>query len=258
MNTNEVTSRLDRIIELLEALTAANQIPAPAASSQAHHNLPTFQGYPCAWTRDARGFPSYIVDPDGEIAEKRTSNDDVWYSTKTGDDYGPHLAKVRAGETLPDNAQWQPPRTQAQTPTAARSAPPDAENGPDSRRSGAPDGPKAAQTAPVDAEPASHRRPDGPQQQAAANAQAAAAQPQASPPDDDNPFSTLAAPTLRRLHALGRAVHGEAWREIGPERVTAHSDGRAERSDQLSHDEAIRLINELQAAIGKDTPEYAG
>lgn len=87
-----------------------------------------------------------------------------------------------------------------------------------------------------------------------------AAAPQPEPPDDDNPFTTLDAGTLRQLHALGRSVHGdEGWREIGPERVTAHSDGRAKRSDQLSHAEALRLINELQGQLEqKDTPEYAG
>ena len=257
---------LERIAAALETIAGAMTAPGAQhqgeASTQAHGRLPTFYGYPCSWTQDARGFPSYIVTPDGEIADKRTSNDDVWYSTKTGDDFGPHLAKVRAGETLPPEAQWTPPAAQerrapenqapapatATDPTPAPQPTPEPEPVPIAHTNG----------------PRPTERPGDAQKRAAEQARSAAAEPQAEAPDPDNPFSTVDAATLRRLHALGRSVHGEQWREIGPQRVTEHSDGRAERSDQISHDEAIRLINELQAIIQERrparerSPEYAG
>ena len=238
MDANDRTARaMERIADALE--TIAGAVTAPGAQPQAHGRLPTFQGYPCSWTKDARGFPSYIVTPDGEIADKRTSQDDVWYSTKADEEFGPHLAKVRAGETLPPEAQWTPPAAQeVQSPviqgntTAAPSTPP-----------------------PPAAAPVNEGTP-------AKQARAAAASPQPDPPDSENPFTALDNPTLRRLHALGRAVHGEQWREVGPARVLAHSDGRAERSERLSHDEATRLINELTAAMETKakgrTPEFAG
>ena len=266
MDANDRTARaLERIADALE--TIAGAVTAPGAqpqaqgetSTQAHGRLPTFQGYLCSWTKDARGFPSYIVTPDGEIADKRTSQDDVWYSTKTGEEFGPHLAKVRAGETLPPEAQWTPPAAQeVQSPviqgntTAAPSTPLPPAAEPE---------PSQAPAAPVN-ESTPAERPGEAQRRAAEQARAAAASPQPEPPDSENPFTALDNPTLRRLHALGRAVHGEQWREVGPARVLAHSDGRAERSEQLSHDEATRLINELTAAMETKakgrTPEFAG
>ena len=186
MDANDRTARaLERIADALE--TIAGAVSAPGAQPQAHGRLPTFQGYPCSWTKDARGFPSYIVTPDGEIADKRTSQDDVWYSTKTGEEFGPHLAKVRAGETLPPEAQWTPPAAQeVQSPviqgntTAAPSTPP----------------PPAAEPEPSQA-PAAPVNESTPAEQA----RAAAASPQPEPPDSENPFTALDNPTLRRQHA---------------------------------------------------------
>ena len=237
---------------------------APGAQRQAHGRLPTFYGYPCSWTQDARGFPSYIVTDDGEIADKRTSNDDVWYSTKAGDEFGPHLAKVRAGETLPEEAQWTPPAAPERQPreNQAPTTAPDPTPPPQPTPASDPEPVPAAHTNGNSPRPT--ERPGDAQKRAEEQARSAAAEPQAAALDPNNPFSTVDVATLRRLHALGRAVHNDDWREIGPERVTAHSDGRAERSDQLSHDEAIRLINELQAIIQERrqarerSPEYAG
>ena len=77
-------------------------------------------------------------------------------------------------------------------------------------------------------------------------------EPAAEPPEPDNPFTVVDEPTLRRLHQLGRQAHGEdGWRQTGPERIQAHSDGRTSSSAQLSHPEAVRLINELTAQLQK-------
>ena len=48
-------------------------------------------------------------------------------------------------------------------------------------------------------------------------------------------------------------AHSEDWRRIGALRSLIHSDGRAQRNDQLCHQEAPQLINELTVAI-KHTP----
>ena len=265
MDTNEVTRRLDRIIELLEALTATGQVPT-TASTQAQGtaaHLPTFAGFNCSWQKNDRGLPAYLVDPDtGELAQRTERQGDVWwsYTDETHPSGFRRLAELKAGDQMPAEAQWKPPaapklpprENQAQPRTEALTAPATPENGPPPAGSQPPP--------PENRPPEPSERPGNAQAQAAAKAQEAAAKPQPQAPDDENPFTTLSQGTLRRLHALGRAVHGEQWREIGPERVTAHSDGRAERSDQLSHDEAIRLINELQAEIQarKQSPEYAG
>ena len=44
-------------------------------------------------------------------------------------------------------------------------------------------------------------------------------------------------------------AHGEDWRRIGALRSLIHSDGRAQRNDQLCHQEAPQPINELTVAI---------
>ena len=52
---------------------------------------------------------------------------------------------------------------------------------------------------------------------------------------------------LQRLHKGGRAVYGNAWQATGPQLVFAYSDGRTDRSPELSHDEAERMIADLTA-----------
>lgn len=256
MDTNErIATALERIADALEAI-APGAVTAQAQAGTQAHGLPTFYGYPAAWTTDSRGFPSHIITPDGEIAEKRTSQDDVWYSTKTGDEYGPHLAKVRAGEVLPDEAKWTPPASrELRSPENQAPAPPASKPTPATENSAGPAGSHAT--------PPEKRPPErtGDSQGAHIDAaKQAAASPQPEPPEAGNPFDELDEPTLRQLHALGRAVHGaEGWREKGPERVTAHSDGRATSSAQLSHPEAVRLINELKGELEKrSATEYAG
>lgn len=83
--------------------------------------------------------------------------------------------------------------------------------------------------------------------------------PQPANPDP-NEFDAEIDANLRRTHAhrlqrLESQVAELQWRQTGPERVQAHSDGRA--SAQLSHPEAIRLINELTAQLHKPAA-YAG
>ena len=68
---------------------------------------------------------------------------------------------------------------------------------------------------------------------------------QAASPDDVNFWQDL------------QQAHGEDWCRTDALRNLIHSDGRAQRNDQLCHQEAPQLINELTVAI-KHTPQHAG
>ena len=233
--TERGTAALERLAHAAERIAAALEAGSAGAPTSAHTtaaHLPTFCGMNCSYTTDAAGRPSYVITPDGEIAEKHERQGDCWWSVKEGESFR-QVLKIKAGETLPDAAHFRlpdPPEAQAQPP------PP----------------PTAAPTQP---EPAPPENDIDAQARTTERAQAQAAQPRAEAPDDADPFSQVSAETLARLHKMGRAAHGEQWREIGPERILAHSDGRAQSSDQLSHGEAIRLINELTGAVD---PAYAG
>ena len=69
----------------------------------------------------------------------------------------------------------------------------------------------------------------------------------AAAPDLGNPFEMAGELQLQRLHKGGRAVYGNAWQATGPQLVFAYSDGRTDRSPELSHDEAERMIADLTA-----------
>lgn len=73
-------------------------------------------------------------------------------------------------------------------------------------------------------------------------------------PDPDNPFSMAGEETIRRLHEVGRAAYGEQWAGIGPQLVQAATHGRTDRSGELTYNEAMRLIAQLQ---GQAPPAYA-
>ena len=91
----------------------------------------------------------------------------------------------------------------------------------------------------------------------------AAQQPQPDDDDDDSDSDSAAADvqvdtddadedkadadTLRRLHKLGRQIHGSEWEKIGPQRILVHSDGRATSTDQLTYQEVISLFDELNS-----------
>ena len=205
--------------------------------------MPTFAGFAASWTTDAAGFPSYVITTDGEIADKHERQGDTWYSVK--DESAPQgyrrILTIKAGEVLPPAAQWTPPAPAPQPKPTAQPPPP----------------PAAAPTQTPASLPPPENDIDA-QARTTERAQAQAAQPRAEAPDDADPFSQVEPDTLTRLHEIGRKAHGEErWRRIGPERILAHSDGRATSSADLSHAEAVRLINELTGAVSK-SPAYAG
>ena len=243
---------LERIAAALERIADAGSAGAPTSAHTTAAHLPTFCGMNCSYTTDTAGRPSYVITPDGEIAEKHERQGDCWWSVKEGDSFR-RIVTIKAGEVLPPEAQFRlpdPPAAQA-TPPPPPAAAPTQPDPPQER-------PPAAH---VDDTPApSLPPPESRERQAhtTERAQAAAAVPQAEAPDDADPFSQVEQDTLTRLHEIGRKAHGEEqWRKIGPERILAHSDGRATSSDQLSHQEAIRLINELLSAAIK-SPAYSG
>ena len=236
MDTNErSTAALERIAAALERIADAGSAGAPTSAQTAAH-LPTFAGFNCSWTKDAAGNPSYIITADGEIADFHTKQGDCWWSVKDGETFR-QVLRIKAGEVLPPEAQFRlpdPPAAQADPPPPPAAAP--------------------TQTPASLPPPESHER----QARTTEQAQKAAAVPQAEAPDADDPFSQVEQDTLTRLHEIGRKAHGEEqWRRVGPQRVIAHSEGRATSSADLSHGEAIRLINELTAAVSK-SPAYAG
>ena len=234
MNERSITA-LERIADALERIADAGSA-GPGAQAQTAAHLPTFAGFNCSWTKDAAGYPSYIITADGS-AFFHTKQGDCWWSVKEGETFR-QVLRIKAGETLPPEAQFRlpdPPAAQADPPPPPAAAP--------------------TQTAPsLPPPPESRER----QARTTERAQAAAAQPRAEAPDADDPFSQVEQETLTRLHEIGRKAHGEEqWRRVGPQRVIAHSEGRATSSADLSHAEAIRLINELTGAVSK-SPAYAG
>ena len=71
--------------------------------------------------------------------------------------------------------------------------------------------------------------------------------------DDDGPFADaqpevekpakLSAKTLKRLHALGTEVYGDAWNEKRPALVQSVTKGAATSSSDLTENEAATLID---------------
>ena len=52
--------------------------------------------------------------------------------------------------------------------------------------------------------------------------------------------------SLHDLHTIGRAVHGDDWRKIGPQLVHTHTNGRTNKSSQMEPAEIAALIGALQ------------
>ncbi len=211
--SDAVARQLERIADGIERLIltiegARAAAPASAVAGPGGH--PTFCGLACAWTVDAAGFPGYVVTADGEIADKHERQGDVWYSVKDEQAAGGYrrVLTIKAGETLPDAARFRLPDATRPDPAALQTY----QNG--------------AQTAP-DEPPPTEQAPE--------------------PPDPANPFEMIDAVQLRRLHELGRAVYGDAWVATGPQLVLAASDGRTDRSADLSDAEGRRMIADLTA-----------
>ena len=225
---------LERIATALEAIADSGRLapaqPGPAAAD----GQPVFAGYAASWTVDAAGYPSYIIDPEtGEMAQRREKQGDTWYSIKTGEEEYRQLIRIAAGETLPAAAQWTAPGSAAADVAAAAPI----------ERLESPAGP------PIDPAPAEEL-----EQEPAT----------AAPPDPDNPFTEIGENLQKRIHAAGREIYGDAWTTTGPQLVLTYSDGRTERSGELSHDEGLQLLEFLQGdqertlKNGAQSAEYAG
>lgn len=234
--SEEIERQLERIADGLErligALSAGGGITLPAAGPNGRH--PAFAGFACSWTVDGAGLPSYVITADGEIADKHERQGDVWYSVKDEQASGGYrrVLTIKAGETLPDAARFQLPDAS----TAAENGSP---------------GHKAGTDTPDTAE-----RPSG-------GPQAASGGPDATSeaPDPGNPFAMADELQLQRLHEAGRAVYGAGWEATGPAMVIAYSDGRTERSRELSDAEIRTLIADLHEqaqAQAKRRAAYAG
>ena len=247
MDERSITAleRLAHAAERMErtALETGSAGPSAQAGSQnttAAH-LPTFAGFNCSWTKDAAGYPSYIITADGSAFFHTKQGDCWWTQSKDGETFrqdpnGSKQARVLPPEAqfrLPDQpeAQPTPPPPPAAAPTQTPASLPPPEN--DIER------------------PGPHHRTE----RRAAAAVAAEPKRRTTP----TPLARSSRTRLTRLHEIGRKAHGE---EQGGEE-SARSASLPTATDapraaaDLSHAEAIRLINELAGAVSK-SPAYAG
>lgn len=66
-------------------------------------------------------------------------------------------------------------------------------------------------------------------------------------PDPSNPFTEIGEHTLRDLHNAGRQAFGADWPDVGPQLVADVTGGRTRASRQLTHDEGLELLAQLEA-----------
>lgn len=62
---------------------------------------PTFAGYPCSPTVDARGLPTWLI-VDGKQAHRREKQGDTWYSVRLADGSYVQVLKIPKGERAPE------------------------------------------------------------------------------------------------------------------------------------------------------------
>lgn len=97
----ELLDRTDKLASALLERGYAFADAAPAGPSVAELTAgPTFCGYACSPGVNAAGFPTWIL-ADGQQAQRREKQGDVWYSVKLPDGQYERKLHFRAGEQVP-------------------------------------------------------------------------------------------------------------------------------------------------------------